>query len=627
MLRRIFFSKHEKLAFFKEMKAPRFPYAIFLFSAFAAAAAGIQAEAVAQEAPNLLQNSSFETVKAVPNLMYATTGEGFIETGVGSAPVLKKEGGIGAVPMPASVSLGDANGDGLLDLLVSSPKGQMNLFYNSGTAEEPVFTSGSLLPLSLAGMRPSDDEAMKEMDEEERENYGVKYQAFRVHLQAQGEGGGPEIWIGNYAGEILRVPSVLGQGGEPQFSQPKQVSDLVVPTSKVAGRRWGNVFAPVLWDFDADGKLDLIIGEGSYSANSVHIFLNEGTAAAPKFSDAGRHVLAYGEGREQLTPAVADYDGDGAADLLVADSTGNIGFYGGARESWKPGDTLPFANYISPGMPPVAGAEGQAKEEIFTVAAGDLTGDGNFDLVTGTASGKVYFLKNIGKAGQPAFDVPRPIKAKASAPFLVPSFWRTKTDSLQPALFPYANVVTGETEPGISPPNGSKVLKLGYLLPFAGAAAKPQNALKNTGTNPFEAGAPPQLFGVAPAAESSVEVGATYQLSFRVRGRNAPKAYGMATVARTVRLGEDRVERGARGSAKVKENTESEALEESWNFSVGGTWAEVRKEFTVRFNSAALNKPGSDGKAAKAVCKFFLAFELAPGTGEVFLDDFKLIKK
>src|SRR5207244_1734575 len=107
----------------------------------------------------------------------------------------------------------------------------------------------------------------------------------------------------------------------------------------VGSKPWGNLFAPCVVDWNKDGRPDLLIGEGSYSANAVFVLLNQSSASEPKFTDEHRHYLCYGDGREQLAPTVADINGDGEPDVLVGDRLGTVGIYLNPGK-WKPGTEL-----------------------------------------------------------------------------------------------------------------------------------------------------------------------------------------------------------------------------------------------------------------------------------------------
>ena len=84
-------------------------------------------------------------------------------------------------------------------------------------------------------------------------------------------------------------------------------------------------------DWDGDGLADLLVGSGS---GAVQWFRNSGTRTAPKLAKPVE--LAAAAGREfnvkklvapatRTKPAVADWNGDGRPDLLVGDFTSSPG--------------------------------------------------------------------------------------------------------------------------------------------------------------------------------------------------------------------------------------------------------------------------------------------------------------
>ena len=76
-------------------------------------------------------------------------------------------------------------------------------------------------------------------------------------------------------------------------------------------------------DWNGDGKKDLIVGE---MYGDVYYFENKGTDAAPVFSGSSQ-LKANGTTLNVLRdarPAVADWNNDGALDLIVGNYYGEI---------------------------------------------------------------------------------------------------------------------------------------------------------------------------------------------------------------------------------------------------------------------------------------------------------------
>lgn len=584
--------------------------------------------ATPRPARSLLSNPGFESSSRRENPWDGVNRQGFMEVNRGALPVLTQSGTIADTSMPVSVSLGDLNGDGRMDILVADVLGYMWVYFNSGTPQEPKFTKGDLLPLFLSRPRLPGDGV-------------VMFRGPRVHLADMTRTGKLDIWMGNYIGEIFRIPN-SGGGAAPDFRQPPDVKRVLVPTT-AQPRRWGNVFAPAIWDFDNDGRADLLIGEGSYSANSIHILLNQGSNAAPKFSDTNRHVLAFGMGREQLTPAVVDYDGDGKPDLLVTDRSGKIGLYsrtvevtgeakidaeqsltaaGDKAAHWKPGENIPFVKYLT---------SKDGKELSFggiaTVAAGDLNGDGLFDLVVGRSNGRVSVVINSGSKTEPKFEAPAELKGAASEGLEIPSGWEVEYGLNKGNFWGVANVLNSDNDPNLGPAEGKKVLRMGYLANTNAVIRSPfvwSGAIGNYNVaegDPFRETSPANSFGLR-QRDRRLDMGKSYVLSFRVRGARVSNGRVEITYRGEKTVQEGRVVRGERGSAqKVGERVAREEKKETQSMSPGGTWTSVSKEFKVGFADPDL------AELKNVAATVTVVFDLVPGAGEIFFDDFKLVEK
>jgi len=95
--------------------------------------------------------------------------------------------------------------------------------------------------------------------------------------------------------------------------------------------------APHLIDFDADGDLDLLVGN---IAGRVILIENEGTPQEPKFGKgrtalrAGGRAIAVPHG--DAGPTTTDWNGDGLWDLLVGAGDGSVWLYENTGSAAKP---------------------------------------------------------------------------------------------------------------------------------------------------------------------------------------------------------------------------------------------------------------------------------------------------
>ncbi len=155
----------------------------------------------------------------------------------------------------------------------------------------------------------------------------------------------------------------------------------------------GNDTVPAFVDLDADGDLDLVVGNkidpAAGDSGRLTFFTNEGTRTAPRFRWTSSLPMADAY---HLAPAFGDLDGDGDQDLLLGTWNKDVLFYrnqGTAREArW----VLDEAASIKP--PRVSQA---------TPVLGDIDGDRDLDLFIGQANGAVVFYRNDGTPKAPRF--------------------------------------------------------------------------------------------------------------------------------------------------------------------------------------------------------------------------------
>ena len=272
--------------------------------------------AAAQSAPaaptkNLLADASGEDVEVYENLWDGVDADNDLRFRTESLPVLPEGGGtsLRATPFPCAPNFVDMNNDRLNDLVVCDAAGFIWIFLNHGAAGAPKFTTGTFLH-TFAG-------------------FGSK-----LHVTDWDADADNDFIIGSFHGDVVLFENTgnnlqfkfaqdMGKPRyvDPRFSSPAghRLPQLEIGRDKIA---IGNYMSPWVADWNDDGKPDLLLGEGTYSANSVRLLLNAGTRKNPRFVEDKMYFLAYGEGHEHLTPAVADYNGDGLDDMIMGTRTG-----------------------------------------------------------------------------------------------------------------------------------------------------------------------------------------------------------------------------------------------------------------------------------------------------------------
>jgi len=582
------------------------------------------------EPRNFLVNGSFESFLPADNLWDGVDGGGYLAGARGGSDVISERGAVESVPMAISVQAGDLNADGLVDLLTVDMEGYFRVYFNSGTKTEPKFTTCEMIPIYLA-----------------RLDWLKRRLAMKACLYDLNRDGTLDLVLGSYGGEIMMLRNT-GSTRVPEFRQPFPLETILVRTSK-SGNLWGNVFAPAMWEWTGTGKADLLIGEGSYSANAIHLLVNQGNTTTPRFNEERRYYLAYGDGREQLVPAVVDYNGDGEPDLIVGDRKGTLNVYL-SDGPWNSDKELKFATTIACGT--VSSFNG-----CIAPAVADLNGDGLFDLLIGKTNGRIAIAYNRGTKQEPKFDTPVELKGEdfwGRGTIRNPSGWAVDFGTFKGNIYGYVTVVKQEEEPKEgSYPDGKHALKAGYLpplnkiiryaplvLPAYGAAAGPADlAIAPNAVSPLwdplqavTAGfnTDNNMVIVRKVLENTaVKPGVEYALSFKVKGRGVKDAHWHLSYRGSLKRSESRItERVGRG-VRMQHDVANEALGQEADFTVGTGWTTVARNLTFKFvKEPVLNKP--EGLKNGPAPNYWLGLEiratLNPGDGVFYLDDVKLVE-
>lgn len=234
-----------------------------------------------------------------------------------------------------NVVFADFNGDGLLDLAEND--------YNSGQVTVYLATSASTYANGVTYTTPD-----------------KVYNACNITAGDLSGDGKPEIVNANCDSDSI---SVYVNNGDGTFQKATYYNAAL----NVAGGTVADVYpaAVTIADVNGDGKADII--STNYFSSDVTVLLGngDGTVQEP--------TIGYAIGGHPYAPAiVADFNGDGLADILVSDDEFSLTYLKGYGD----GSFRSALNYYSP-------ISDNQYARSYGIATGDFNGDGIPDFVIG----------------------------------------------------------------------------------------------------------------------------------------------------------------------------------------------------------------------------------------------------
>ncbi|MDD4871383.1 MAG: VCBS repeat-containing protein [Kiritimatiellae bacterium] len=180
------------------------------------------------------------------------------------------------------------------------------------------------------------------------------------------------------------------------------------------------MITPTAIDWDKDGDIDLIVGDED---GRVAFIENTGKLCSrhnpqfipPRYFQQEADDVKFGA---LVTPVGFDWDGDGKQDLICGNTAGYIGFIknlGGNPPKWAVPKYLEADGKVIRFM---AGPNGsiqgpcEAKWGYTTQTVADWDGDGLPDIIVNSILGKVVWFRNIGTRTEPKLAAAQPVEVE-----------------------------------------------------------------------------------------------------------------------------------------------------------------------------------------------------------------------
>lgn len=201
--------------------------------------------------------------------------------------------GLSQVNHAACPTFADIDGDGDLDAFVGERYYNTLFFENTGTATAARFATAVTNPFGLRDV-------------------GLDAAPTFVDLDADGD---LDALVGTL--EYTTYFQNTGTATSPLFAAPV--------TSPFGLSDIGSYYVgPSFSDIDGDGNLDALFGNGG---GNIQYFRNTGTASAPSFASPFTNPFGLSDVGFRAKPALADFDADGDLDVFVGNAVGDLLYF------------------------------------------------------------------------------------------------------------------------------------------------------------------------------------------------------------------------------------------------------------------------------------------------------------